>query len=428
MQLARIPVSASSAPVQFRVADTTLTVRGFASPGAFVQIVDGNALIGTVIADSNGVFEKDFTAMRAGLHTLRITYEDVDGVRSDPLTQTINLRAQNDTAVEYFLPPTLLVDPVSLVEGELATFRGSSIPNSIVELILDGGTTILRPQTDARGRYSISVDTTGYYFGEHGVTASSSQGGLNSVQSLRKPFIILPIESNVGDNSNGPSALTPPIIETVDGQLTSDQSPMLIRGTGPPNAQIIIYLDGEPIGSTFTNADGTWFFNVDVLANISDLRAIACFENECSDFSNLAELIYEGDPLQCTTHRFWLREYRFWNVKENDGVNLGLTGISGTPPYEIIIDWGDAVVERFNRASAQSTELHHVYGLEGSFNGSITIVDDTGCEYTRYFSVHVIEDSMDMRWLGLIGPALVLLILALRRRHHIHQKRLILAR
>ena len=430
VQMASSSVLAANAPVQFTIPDTTLTIKGFASPGAFVQIVDGDALIGTVIADGNGVFERDFPAMSAGLHNIRIVYDDADGTPSDPLTQTINVRAQSDTAVEYFLPPTLTVRPVSLVEGELVSFSGTSIPNAVVEILLDGGTTILRPQSDATGRYSISVDTTGYYFGEHSVLASASQGGLTSFQTLKKPFIVLPIESNAGTDS-GPGDLTPPIINTESpgGEVEIESNPSLIRGSAAPNTQIIIYLDGEPIGSTFSNADGNWFFNIPINSPSHQIRAVSCFGAECSDFSNLVTLVFAGDLGECSIHRFWLSDYRFFDVEENSGINLNVTGVAGTPPYEIAIDWGDTITERFNRDSAQTFNIHHVYELMGSYNGTITIVDEAGCEYSRYFSVHVIEDRMSFAFiLSIVGPTTLALLILMRYRYRIHRKKLILAR
>lgn len=430
MQMASSLVHASSAPVQFTIPDTTLTIKGFSSPGAFVQIIDGSSLIGTVIADKNGVFEKDFPAMRAGLHNIKISYDDVDKLASDPLSQTINIRAQSDTAVEYFLPPTLSVKPVSLVEGDIVTISGSSIPNSVVEVLLDGGTTILRPQTDARGRYSISIDTTGYYLGEHSLKATSSQGGLTSFQTLTRPFIVLPIESRAG-RDNQPPQLIPPSIDIGGeaGEVTIDQESALLRGNAAPNSQIIIYLDGEPVGSTFANADGNWFFNIKVTANLHEVRAVSCSGDECSDFSNLIKLIYKGEIGRCSSHRFWLSEYRFWDIKERSGIDLNISGISATPPYEIVIDWGDTYVERFNRNTAQSFNVNHTYDVMGSYNGRIAIIDEDGCEYERLFTVGVIESRTDKLWLG-FGAALLVgaSLLLLRRRYRIHRKKLSLAR
>ncbi len=430
MQFASTSVFASSAPVQFTIADTTLTVKGFASPGAFVQIIDGDALIGTTIADSSGLFEKDFMAMRAGLHTLRIGYDDTDGHSSDPLTQTINIRAQSDTAVEYFLPPTLVTNPVSVVEGDLVAFSGSSIPNAIIEIILDGGNQILRPQTDSSGRYTISVDTTGYYFGEHNTAATASQGGLTSFQTLQNPFIIIPVESGAGDDDALARTLDPPIIETGLGdEIETDSETALIRGTGPPNTQIIIYVDGEPIGSTFSNGDGAWFFNVPIGKVSHDVRAVACFDDGCSDFSNLVKIRLTSDLSACSVMRFWLNDYRYWGVNPNNGIDIDITGISGTPPYEVILDWGDGTSERFNRNTAQSFSLHHVYESVGQYNASLTIADEQGCQYTRYFSVDVQEADFNWLWaLYVGGPTLALLALLLRRRNHIHTKKLILAR
>lgn len=428
MQLAYIPVSAASAPIQFTIPNTSLTIKGFASPRAFVQIIDGSALIGTVLADSNGVFEKDFPAMKSGLHNIQISYEDADGITSDPLSQTINIRAQSDTAVEYFLPPTLTARPISFVEGEIVTFSGSTIPNAIVEIVLDGGNLILRPQSDPTGRFSISTNSTGYYFGEHNIVANSTQGGLTSFQTLKKSFIVLPVASgrNVGDLPA--RSLDPPIIESDNGIIEAISVDQLIRGTAPPNTQIIVYLDGEPIGSTFSSADGNWFFNIKITQPSHEVRAVSCIGAQCSDFSNLVKILYSGKFDQCSTSRLWLLEYRFWGIKQGDGVDLGVSGISGTPPYQFLVDWGDPVSERFNRNNASSLNIHHVYKKTGHYNGRITITDQVGCEYTRYFSSEVIERGLN-RWLLFSGLLLMsVLAYALRTRFRVHHRKLILAR
>lgn len=421
IQLASVQVGASSAPAQFSIPDTTFTAKGFASPNAFVQIFDGDALIGTVIADANGIFEKTFPAMSSGLHNIKLQYQDNDGVLSDTVAQTINIRARADTATEYYLPPTLQITPKVSAEGDIISFSGYTIPNAIVEIILDGGNLILRPQSDANGKYSISVDSTGYYFGIHTVRATSLQGGLKSFQTQTKEFTINPIAADGQFPSRQDVALTPPVI-TTGGKVVTDQESNLIRGTAPPYSQIIIYLDGEPIGSTFANQDGAWFFNVQLLRKVSQIRAVACVNGECSDFSNLLTFEFRGEFGRCSSFRFWMNDYRFWGVRQAGGLDLSITGVSGIAPYEVLVDWGDDATERFNRDNEQGFNIHHVYDGYGQLNGSITMADDSGCEYTRYFSVDVAEAGFDKRWLASL-TGLVPIGWFVRKRLTINRKR-----
>ena len=426
LQLAAIDVHASTAPAEFTIPDTTMTIKGFASPNAFVQIFDGDALIGTVVADGNGVFEKTFSAMSNGLHNIKLQYQDNNGLTSDVVSQTINIRQRSDTASEFYLPPTLSVSPRVSVEGDLVTFSGSTIPNATVEIILDGGNLILRPESDANGDYSISTDTTGFYFGIHTLRATSSQGGLKSFPTQSLDFTVNPAGQDSPSPSDAGESLAPPVI-TSGGIVATDQADNLIRGTAPPNSQIIIFLDGEPIGSTFANEDGAWFFNISISGVDSHIRAIACVDNACSDYSNLLTLEFEGELDDCASFRFWMDEYRVWGLEQSDGVDLKITGISGTAPYEVLIDWGDTTTNRFSRDAGQSFNLHHVYHGYGHFNGSITMLDDTDCQYTRYFSVNVDQESFDIRTL-LIPTTILPLAWLIHHRLHLNRIRRRLAR
>lgn len=428
LQLVSATAGASTAPVQFAVPDTTLQIQGFASSNAFVQIFDGDALVGTVIADANGVFNKNFPSMTSGLHNIRLQYQDASGLFSDQVSQTINVRSQSDTAVEYFLPPTVDISPSSVTEGDLVSFSGSSIPNATIEIILDGGALILRPQTDANGRYSISVDTGGYYFGKHSIRATTLQGGLKSFQSQKREFIVNPISADAQNPGTAPRTLEPPVI-TASPIIATDSETNLIRGTAPPYSQIIIYIDGEPVGSTFANSEGQWFFNVTILDSSSEIRVVACIENECSDLSNSVTIEFSGELGRCSTFRFWLAEYRYWGIETGNGIDVPVTGVSGIAPYEVLVDWGDQVTERFNRNDAASYKLHHVYDDTGQFNGSITMVDDSGCEYTRYFSVDVREGGWLELWMIAAASATLLISgYAIRKRFVRNQRRVKLAK
>jgi hypothetical protein len=409
-------VRANTAPAQFTIPDTSMTISGFASPGALVQIYDDDSLIGSVIADNQGQFSKTFPAMKSGLHRLSLSFTDENKLISDTIYDTININSQSDTAIEYFLPPTLQVLPSTVTEGGLVTFRGSTAANSTVELRLDGGNIILRPQSDVNGIYSISADTTGFYAGEHPVSAFALKGGLKSYTTEINQYKVTPIPLD-SETADTPKIVQPPVIRTPSTPHNTTDNKVLIRGTAAPSSQLIIYMDSEAIGSTFSGSDGNWFFNIAISGSRHEIRAINCIENQCSDYSNILEIIFTGEFSSCELS-FKLDEYRHWGIRLNSGIDLSLVNIVGTAPYELLVDWGDTTSERFNRNDDSSFKLHHVYDELGQFNGTVTIVDADGCEYSRYFAVETTEKTTNWRWaLGSIPASLVVLFsLVIRER------------
>ena len=405
---------AINAPVEFVVPDTTLAVSGYASPGAFVSIYDNNTLIGTTLASSNARFSKNFVALESGLHNLKLDYMDKSGRKSNSITDTVSVAFHKETAVEYFLPPTFEVSPSKVAESDMVTFSGSSVPGAQLQISIDGGNTVLRPQVDASGNYSISMATDGYFFGQHPSSVTAKFAGNTSYESDKKSFEVI-----VGDSEaltkEQESNLQPPVIVSPESPYSTDDVDQIIRGTAAPNQQIILFVDGEPVGSTFSNADGQWFFNIKLYSDKHEIKAITCIDSECSDFSNVLEVKFTGDFGKCKDVKFILDDYRYWGINPGNGINLNLSQLTGVPAFQMSVDWGDGVVERFDHSDQDGFEIHHVFRNAGQFNGNVTIQDNQDCSFTRNFTTDVQPKELravDMWWLmpaGLtIGFAMLL--------------------
>lgn len=400
--------AAPNSPVELAVPDTTLTISGKASPNAIVAIYDGESLIGTVSADKSGFFTKTFVALKDGLHNIRLNYVDDQGIESTEISETVNVGFQQNTAFEYFLPPTVLVFPKSVTEGELVTIQGSSVPGATINLSIDGGNVILRPRVGPDGRYSVSFGTTDYFSGQHEVDAWAVK---DSEQSYHADPLLFRVKPSLDSDSPSPAPvdvpLTPPIITSPNSPYQTETEPVLIRGTALPNIQIVIYLDGEIIGSTFSNAQGGWFFNLNITGK-HQVKAVSCQGFQCSDFSNILLIEITGiastDPGECSDVSFLLKRYRFWNVQPNSSVSLDFFNIAGVPPFEMIIDWGNANIERFNHNSVDDLSLSTVFKQEGRFNGVVTLQDERGCTETRFFSTEVNIRDFNFRSLWWLVP------------------------
>jgi hypothetical protein len=400
-----LPLSAAaiavSEPVEFVVPDTTLTVSGLASPGALVTIYDANTIIGTTLADGNARFTKEFVALEPGLINLRLEFIDKSGRKSNIVTDTVSLAFHKQTAVEYFLPPTLGIDPIKVAQGDQVVFFGSSVPNSQLSIVIDGGNTVLRPQTDSNGNYSVSLATDGYFLGQHPISSTSKYAGKSSYETGKLTFEVVPptFGATVIENQN---SLNPPIIVSPTSPHSSDNQDITVSGTAPPNQQIIIFVDGEPVGSTFSNAKGEWFFNIKLYNINQEIKAITCIDSECSDYSNTLKVEFTGVFGKCSELKFALADYRFWGINPGSGVDLEMSQFNGSGSYEMVLDWGDGVVERFDHTNNNVLTIQHIYRESGQFNGSVTIKDKDDCLLTKNFSVSVNPrklEAVDMWWL-----------------------------
>jgi len=399
---------AVSSPVEFIVPDTTLTVSGYASPGALVSIYDGSTIIGTAVAGNNARFSKNFVALAPGLRNIKVDYIDKSGRKSTQITDKISLAFQRETAVEYFLPPTLEISPKTVGQGDVVRFSGSTAPGAQVTVTVDGGNAQLRPQSDPNGNYSISLATDGYFFGDHPVSAKAKVGNTTSYESAKTSFTVVARDNNTADiPGRAENSLAPPIILFPESPLQTDNEQILIRGTAAPNQQIIIYVDGQPIGSAFSNSEGQWFFNLRLTSRNQEIRAITCVNSECSDYSNSLKIEFTGEFGACSNFRPLLDNYRFWGINVNRGIDLTVSQFTGDPPYEIIIEWGDEVSERFNHGDGNEIKINHVYTKSGQFNGNITVKDSRDCIAISYFSVDVQPSEVKLVDLWWAAPAII---------------------
>lgn len=391
-------------PVELELEDTALVLTGCASPNAFVTIFEDNNPVGTVIAGADGRFEKKIVADGPGLMNVKAYFDDVNGRTSSTITQNISLAAHQNTVLNVMLPTTIEHEPEPVVVGEFLIFRGTACPFALVNVTLDNNFT-LAAKADERGNWYIIADTSNFFVGQHTYHALSSVGSLISDKTEKYQVKVLDPSSGRGDSQEDPLLTPPEILDPQDGYLTSTPD-VVVSGIGPTNTQIEIIVDGKVVGSVFTNAIGEWSFKLFMSANQHVVQARSCRDGKCSDLSNSVRVYYNGDFGLCSI-TFELDKYRFFGMRENDGIDLDLLFRSGTPEYDVLIDWGDAVVEHITLYRADPIKLHHVYSGLGQYNGIITIRDSENCTHTQYFSVDVSNRNQFDAWWLLLLPALL---------------------
>jgi hypothetical protein len=168
-------------------------VTGIAYPNQQINFLLDTKSVGSVRANSTGRFE--FTTKSSpGTATLGVWANDSTGVRSITLNSTFDVTQGAVTNVSgLLLPPTLSVSNNKVSPGSTVTISGQAVPNASIEVQV--GTSALRTertQSDASGRYTLTLNTTSLRNASYPLKARSitgtapllTQSGYSSVVQL----------------------------------------------------------------------------------------------------------------------------------------------------------------------------------------------------------------------------------------------------
>jgi hypothetical protein len=248
--------------------DTTPTFSGLTFPSAEVDIlVDGNP-IGTTTANGTGHFIfTPTTALSPG------DYQASARARMSTITSgTSNV---NDFTIDTAAPdaPTL-IKPAdgSTTRDTRPIFAGTAEPGAEVEIFVDGDSI---GTTTANGSGGFSFTPTAPLApGEHEAFAGATDAaGNDSPPSNTNGFRI---------DTQDPDA--PGISSPGDGSTTTDRTPT-ITGTAEPDSQVIIYIDGEQVGSTTADENGDFSFTVPDALSLGEHEVSAVAVDEAGNRS-----------------------------------------------------------------------------------------------------------------------------------------------
>lgn len=250
---------------------TTPTLSGTAEPGSTVTIRDGDTVLGTVTAGSNGEWSFTTPALDEGDHSLTTVVTDAAG-NAGPASSPIEFGV--DTTPPAVAGDVQLINnsgstPQPIVSGGATNnsspvLSGSAEPGSTVT-IYDGETAIGSVTAGSDGSWSFPVPTLEE--GDHSLTTTvTDAAGNTGLASEPIEFAVdtiapvaasqLVLTDNVGDET-GPVA----------GGATIDDSSPELSGQAEPGSIVQIYDGGTLLGSTAVNPDGSWNFTTPVLSN-----------------------------------------------------------------------------------------------------------------------------------------------------------------
>ncbi|UCL84704.1 Ig-like domain-containing protein [Pseudomonas sp. HS-18] len=244
--------------------DNQPTFKGAADAGSIVKLYDGNTLIGSAAADSNGKWEITTSVLADGTHNVIATATNSVGLVSSP-TGIWNFSV--DTTAPANVTGLAVTDNVGAVTGPLhagdttddnrPVFSGGAEPNGKV-IIYDNGKAIGEADVGADGKWSFTP-TAALSDGNHAFStevldkagnSSGQNSPLNVIVDTSKVLVSIThliddVGSITGDISNG--------------GYTDDTRPE-IQGTGKAGSVVTISDGNTVLGSLTVDASEKWSF------------------------------------------------------------------------------------------------------------------------------------------------------------------------
>ncbi len=401
---------AETITVTIGVGDTILTVTGKTSPGAFVTIRNDGSVIGTTTAAADGTYTRTFPAQTPGLHQLDIFAQSIGGVQTDTVTLNINITSNATTTVDVFLPTTIVIEDTTLDHDQPLNLSGETFPFSTVKVFLDN-TDVVTALSNAQGEWSIST-----ILGTHEFFVRTIDGlGNQSYPTTLRFFTRAPIPGVPTIPTDTPVQAPPIPTITFPGSGTVwDQPQITIIGHAQPNVQVELWDGSRPLGSTWSNANGTWSINLSLLQQEYHLRARACLQGACSAFSSVVILTYRPSgttaPLPGLGLDIRLPQLTYM-VFQDRILTIRPTILNGQAPYTATVEWGDGTSSNCTTASREFI-VEHTYTKPGRYTATLYANDVNGLSGSVQFTVEVLP-AVSFYWPSLLGLIALLIMLLL---------------
>lgn len=305
--------SAASEPIIFTV-DTTPplapgdlvvsndggTITGTAEPGSTVTIREGDAILGTPVADSEGNFSLTLTPPKLNGEILTADATDAAG-NTGPATSAAAPDITPPQApvivsvIDDVLNTTGPVDQNGLTNDRAPTLNGTGEPGSTIT-IFNGSDIIGTVAVPSSGLWSFTPPSP-LADGTYVLTATATDAAGNPSEQSNAWTIIV----------DGTAPAAPVITQVVDdvpertgsldlNETTNDSTPTL-SGTAEANATVTIRVDGVDIGTTVADGLGAWSITPDtpIAEGQHTLTAVATdAAGNISDVSNSWGIIIDS--------------------------------------------------------------------------------------------------------------------------------------
>lgn len=142
--------------IEARVGEFTLSIEGFASQNASINIKTDNILMASTTAFPDGTFS--FTKLPIKKGFTSFCFESVDAARIGKSLACMSVSPVNSdvTLKDIYLPPTIGLEKQSITEGSSGLTYGYTMPSASIDIKMKNGSR-LSTRSDESGRYSYTI-------------------------------------------------------------------------------------------------------------------------------------------------------------------------------------------------------------------------------------------------------------------------------
>ena len=164
----------------FESGDAQVIISGTAYPGARVTILADGQVVDTTTTNNDGVYSITIDEIARGAYTFGVYAIDDAGDRSSTFSTSFTISGARASRLSNInIPPTITVTPDPAEPGELVTISGYALPDATITIETgrdDGANSqTLTAVSDSNGRWTTSVDTTGFARDTYRVRAKAEQ-------------------------------------------------------------------------------------------------------------------------------------------------------------------------------------------------------------------------------------------------------------
>jgi hypothetical protein len=177
----------------YRSGDGQVIISGYAFPNSTVSfLIDGEAF-DTARSNSLGAYSVTLSEIARGVYTFGVYAAGGDGVKSSTYSTSFTVTGARTTALSNInVSPSITTKPNPVNPGEKLVLSGYALPNSTVSIQNSKNNTTsnqnLTTTSDASGKWSYEIDTSGFSKGTYQVRAKSEQEGGRSTNFSNYTF------------------------------------------------------------------------------------------------------------------------------------------------------------------------------------------------------------------------------------------------
>jgi large repetitive protein len=243
--------------------DNTLTIRGTAVANSVIQVLLNGTAIGTTTADGSGNWSFDNTAspLADDTYSFTATASDIAGnvsLASAPFTVTVDTANPLTPAITGISTDSGTVGD-RLTNDNTLIISGTAEANSTIQVFRDSiavGTAL----TTASGTWSFDYSATVLADGSYAFTATATDVAGNVSPATPAFNVTIDRSLPATPTVTGISTDSGTANGTANDGITNDNT-LLISGTASASSLIEVRQNGVVIGTTTTDASGTWLFD-----------------------------------------------------------------------------------------------------------------------------------------------------------------------